>query len=106
MPIYEYECTKCKKHHEIMRKITEKPLTICPSCGGKMKKLISNTSFVLKGSGWYATDYASSKGKGGAKDPDKKEKKPIDLKSELKKELKEDTKSEKKSEKKDTSPAK
>ncbi len=59
MPIYEYNCKKCGKHHEIMQKITESPLTACPECGGKMKKIISNTSFVLKGTGWYATDYAS-----------------------------------------------
>lgn len=61
MPIYEYECEKCGKHHEIMQKITSSPLTDCPECGGKMKKMISNTSFVLKGTGWYATDYPSNK---------------------------------------------
>lgn len=59
MPIYEYKCKSCGKHHEIMQKITDAPLTVCPDCGGKMKKQISNTSFVLKGTGWYATDYAS-----------------------------------------------
>lgn len=62
MPIYEYECQKCKKLHEVMQKITEKPLSKCPDCGGRMKKMISNSSFVLKGTGWYATDYASNKG--------------------------------------------
>lgn len=63
MPIYEYGCTKCGKHHEVMQKITEKPLTKCPDCGGTLKKKISNTSFVLKGTGWYVTDYASDKKK-------------------------------------------
>lgn len=63
MPIYEYECTKCHKHHEIMQKHSDPVLTICPSCGGQIKKLISNTSFVLKGTGWYKTDYAPSKSK-------------------------------------------
>ena len=63
MPIYEYKCLNCEKHHEIMRKITDKPLSKCPDCGGKMKKMISNTSFVLKGTGWYATDYPSDKNK-------------------------------------------
>jgi putative FmdB family regulatory protein len=58
MPIYEYKCEECGKDVEIMQRITECPLTICPNCGGKMKKMISNTSFVLKGTGWYATDYA------------------------------------------------
>jgi len=48
MPIYEYECRKCHKNHEISQKHTDAPLTTCPECGGKMKKLISNTSFVLK----------------------------------------------------------
>lgn len=82
MPIYEYECLGCGKQHEIMQKITEKPLAKCPECGGKMRKKISNTSFVLKGTGWYATDYASgsrntngeAKGKEAAKaKPEKKE---------------------------------
>ncbi len=60
MPIYEYECRSCGKNHEIMQRYTDAPLTKCPSCGGSLRKLISNTSFVLKGTGWYKTDYASS----------------------------------------------
>ncbi|HXX58550.1 MAG TPA: FmdB family zinc ribbon protein [Thermodesulfovibrionales bacterium] len=63
MPIYEYTCLSCKRGHEIMQKYDDAPLTICPDCGGDMKKLISNTSFVLKGKGWYKTDYASDNGK-------------------------------------------
>ncbi len=94
MPIYEYECRKCRQHHEIMQKITAKPLSKCPDCGGELQKLISNTSFVLKGTGWYATDYASNKGKEETKKSDKKDKKPLDLKSELKKDKKTETKSE------------
>jgi putative FmdB family regulatory protein len=66
MPIYEYICQKCNKQHEIIQKITDKPLAKCPGCGGKLKKMISNTSFVLKGTGWYATDYASNKEKSTA----------------------------------------
>lgn len=98
MPIYEYACSKCGKHHEIMQRITEAPLTICPKCGGQMKKLISSTSFVLKGTGWYATDYGSRKKKEGAehKEGEKKEKKPLDLKSELKKEKKTEKKTDSK----------
>ena len=61
MPIYEYVCEKCNSHLEIMQKITEAPLTTCPDCKGLLKKVISNTSFVLKGTGWYVTDYASNK---------------------------------------------
>jgi predicted nucleic acid-binding Zn ribbon protein len=57
-----------------MQKIKEKPLSICPSCGGTMKKMISSTSFVLKGSGWYVTDYAGKGGKEAKEGADKKEK--------------------------------
>ena len=65
MPIYEYQCGKCGVF-EVTQKITDAPLRRCPKCKGKASKLISSTSFQLKGSGWYATDYAS-KGKPGAK---------------------------------------
>lgn len=58
MPIYDYRCDKCGKEFEIEQKISESPLKKCPDCGGKLTRLISNTSFVLKGSGWYLTDYA------------------------------------------------
>jgi putative FmdB family regulatory protein len=57
MPIYEYECQKCG-HFEVTQRITENPLSRCPTCKEKVKKLISNTSFQLKGTGWYLTDYA------------------------------------------------
>ena len=65
MPIYEYKCQKCGTF-EATQRITEKPLSKCPRCKGKVKKLISNTSFQLKGTGWYVTDYAR-KGKADAK---------------------------------------
>lgn len=58
MPIYEYECRACRKTTEAMQKFSDAPLAECPDCGGQLKKLISNTSFVLKGTGWYKTDYA------------------------------------------------
>jgi putative FmdB family regulatory protein len=57
MPIYEYKCGKCGTF-EVTQRITGKPLSRCPTCKGKVKKLISNTSFQLKGTGWYVTDYA------------------------------------------------
>lgn len=57
MPIYEYQCHKCGIV-EATQRITEKALTKCPRCKSKVKKLISNTSFQLKGTGWYITDYA------------------------------------------------
>ena len=73
MPIYEYQCQKCGTF-EVTQRITEKPLGKCPTCKGKVKKLISNTSFQLKGTGWYVTDYArkdnnkeAGKGEIGAK---------------------------------------
>ena len=61
MPIYEYECPKCGVM-EVSQRITEDPLAKCPQCKRrKVKKLISNTSFQLKGSGWYVTDYGGKK---------------------------------------------
>jgi putative FmdB family regulatory protein len=93
MPIYEYRCNKCKKHHEIMQKITESPLTICPSCGGTIKKIISSTSFVLKGSGWYATDYADKTRKEAKESTGKKESAKTDASA--------DTKTDKAADKKD-----
>lgn len=67
MPIYEFECPKCEKVHEVNQKISDKPLAKCPDCGGKVQKLISRSSFALKGSGWYTTDY-----KPASKKPDSK----------------------------------
>jgi len=58
MPIYEYVCEKCGAHLEVLQKVTDKPLTRCKSCGGRLEKIISQSSFILKGSGWYLTDYA------------------------------------------------
>ena len=57
MPIYEYQCHKCGVI-EVTQRITEKALAKCPTCKSKVKRLISNTSFQLKGTGWYITDYA------------------------------------------------
>jgi putative FmdB family regulatory protein len=63
MPIYEYDCPSCGTF-EVSQKITEKPLRRCPTCKGKVSKLISSTSFQLKGSGWYVTDYAGKDNSG------------------------------------------
>jgi putative FmdB family regulatory protein len=57
MPIYEYKCPKCGVV-EVMQGIKERPLKKCPNCKAKVERMISSSSFVLKGSGWYATDYA------------------------------------------------
>src|ERR1700736_2542626 len=62
MPFYEYECSNCKFYSEVMQKITDAPMTKCPSCGKKaMKKLISAPNFRLKGGGWYETDFKGDK---------------------------------------------
>ena len=58
MPIYEYQCAKCGEVFEAFQKITDEPLTQCKFCNSKVEKLISHSSFQLKGSGWYLTDYA------------------------------------------------
>ena len=58
MPLYEYECQSCHRRLEKIRKFSDPPLEVCPHCGGRLEKLISSTAFHLKGSGWYATDYA------------------------------------------------
>lgn len=65
MPIYEYACPKCGEF-EVTQRITENPLKKCPTCKSKVRKLISNTSFQLKGSGWYVTDYAKKGTDAGA----------------------------------------
>lgn len=57
MPIYEYKCGKCGVF-ELVQRITEDPIKRCPTCKSKVERIVSRTSFVLKGSGWYATDYA------------------------------------------------
>lgn len=62
MPFYEYECTKCNHHIEVFQKISDKPITKCEICKGRVKRLISQSAFHLKGSGWYVTDYASKSG--------------------------------------------
>src|SRR5215468_8424150 len=62
MPFYEYECQACKYYAEVMQKISDAPLTRCPSCGKRaLKKLLSVPVFRLKGSGWYETDFKSDK---------------------------------------------
>lgn len=70
MPIYEYRCASCGFEQEVLQKISEAPLTDCPSCGqAAFSKLISAAGFQLKGTGWYATDFRNS-GK-GVKDKEK-----------------------------------
>lgn len=71
MPVYEYQCEACGQVKEAFQKISEPPLDTCPHCKGHLKKLISQSAFHLKGSGWYVTDYggakSGTKSKGDAK---------------------------------------
>ncbi|MGD9022174.1 MAG: zinc ribbon domain-containing protein [Deltaproteobacteria bacterium] len=73
MPIYEYECTKCGRIEESWQKFSDKPLSTCKHCSGKLHKLISQSAFHLKGTGWYVTDYAN---KSGSSSPQTEKKKP------------------------------
>ena len=59
MPVYEYECQECNKVFEVQQKIADEPLRDCPECQAPVKKLMSMSSFQLKGGGWYADGYAS-----------------------------------------------
>jgi len=61
MPIYEYKCQKCEKEFEEFQRITDPPLSLCPFCNGPVIKLLSLSSFQLKGGGWYATEYGNHK---------------------------------------------
>ena len=60
MPIYEYCCERCGKEFEAWQRMSDDPIEKCSMCGGRARKLISQSTFVLKGSGWYATDYGKS----------------------------------------------
>jgi putative FmdB family regulatory protein len=95
MPFYEYECPHCGYHDEVLQKISDKPLTKCPSCGKKgLKKLMSAPVFRLKGSGWYETDFKSDKeNKRNLHGADKEESK-TESKSDTKSETKAETKPE------------
>ena len=101
MPIYEYECGKCGVF-EVSQRISEAALSKCPTCRRRVRRLISNTSFQLKGSGWYVTDYArgGKKGSGdgaGASEGGGK----ADAKSDTKTESKAESKTEPKTKKSD-----
>lgn len=103
MPVYEYQCTECGQIQEAFQKISDLPLKNCSQCNGNLKKLISQCTFHLKGSGWYVTDYGGSKA--GAED--NKETKS-DAKAETKscaKDAKPDTKADKKNDVKSSSKA-
>lgn len=60
MPIYEYQCEACQDVIEAQQSLSDKPLTTCPACTGSLKKLISRSSFQLKGGGWYSDGYSGN----------------------------------------------
>jgi len=74
MPIYEYECETCEKVFEVQQRISDNPLKRCPVCHGVVKKLVSMSSFQLKGGGWYADGYSGTS-PGNGKNGTPKEKK-------------------------------
>lgn len=59
MPTYEYLCDKCGRTFEMRQRISAPPLKTCEICGGAVRRLISSATFILKGEGWYVTDYPS-----------------------------------------------
>jgi putative FmdB family regulatory protein len=69
MPTYEYACTACGQHLEVVQSMSDEPLRECGACGGNLRKVFSPIGIVFKGSGFYRTDSRSSDGKRGAKPP-------------------------------------
>ena len=61
MPVYEYECPACEKVFEVQQRMADDPISQCPECDGPVKKIMSMSSFKLKGGGWYADGYSSAK---------------------------------------------
>ncbi|MDX1765178.1 MAG: zinc ribbon domain-containing protein [bacterium] len=68
MPIYEYRCGDCGTEFEVTQSMDAKPLKKCEKCSGSVERLISFTSFTLKGSGWYSDGYSTAKGSQGSSD--------------------------------------
>ena len=65
MPLYEYQCQACEQRFERIQKFSDPPVDTCPSCGGKVRKLLSSPAIQFTGSGWYITDYARQGNKDG-----------------------------------------
>lgn len=65
MPTYDYRCDRCERTFEVRQRISEEPLTACDRCGGPIRRLLSAAPFILKGGGWYVTDYPSAGRKKG-----------------------------------------
>ena len=65
MPTYDYRCDRCERTFEVRQRISADPLTTCEGCGGPIRRLLAATPFILKGGGWYVTDYPSEGRKKG-----------------------------------------
>ena len=68
MPTYQYTCTECGEPLETVQKFSDEPLTVCPACGGRLRKVFSPVGIVFKGSGFYRTDSRNGSGSTAAKD--------------------------------------
>jgi putative FmdB family regulatory protein len=76
VPLYEYQCKKCKHRFEKIQKFSDPPIKKCPECGGSVEKLLHAPAVQFKGTGWYVTDYAGKKPAESANGSDKKDEKP------------------------------
>ena len=81
MPTYEYECPKCPRVFEVRQRITEPALQTCDRCGGPIHRLLSAAPFILKGEGWYVTDYPSEARKKGTSSESSSKESPAAAKS-------------------------
>ena len=92
MPIYDYKCSNCEHQIEVIQKINDEPMIVCPECSKRsLKKLVSAPSFRLKGGGWYETDFKTGKKKNiSTKDAHKNDKSKESSKSDSKKGSKQD----------------
>ena len=66
MPLYVYECTECKNRFEIRQRMSDDPITVCPNCGGRVRRVLQPVGIIFKGSGFYSTDNRSSSWSGPA----------------------------------------
>jgi putative FmdB family regulatory protein len=105
MPIYEYRCSECGFQEEYLQKVSEPPMTVCPSCGkATFQKLLTAAGFQLKGSGWYATDFRNPS-RGAKPSESKADTGSAEAKTEAKSESKPDAKGEGKAKSKSEAPA-
>jgi putative FmdB family regulatory protein len=111
LPLYEYECRKCGRRMEKIRKFSDPPLTKCENCGGKLEQLLSSPAIRFKGSGWYINDYAKkssppSSSSSGDSSPSSEKKEKAEAKADVKSEAMSEMKSETKDSSKSSKPAK